>query len=364
MAVFKRYRNQKDGSKVPYWYIWYWVNREEKWEAVGKVGVVTKAVAQKALEERKRMVRLGQWDMIAAKVPTLSEFAPEYLAYIRDVKRIRSHDRSRRALAHFIRFFGSKKLSEITSEDIDIYKRRRLEEEVKLGTIARELVVSRNLFYQAKKWHKFFGDNPVCVSGLPEVHDQIERILTPEEEKRLLEASPVYLRNIITVALNTGMRKMEILSLDWEWIDLENNIITIPQTNTKSKKIRRIPISTVLRRTLLEQKLISGGSRFVFPSENSKNGHISWLTRSFATACRHAGIERFRFHDLRHTAATRLVESGVPLHAVAKLLGHSTVKITERYSHPEASIKEAVEILANFTQDRSQNRSQKDNALV
>jgi integrase len=161
------------------------------------------------------------------------------------------------------------------------------------------------------------------------------------------------LRNIITVALNTGMRKMEILSLKWDRIDFENNVITLPQTNTKSKKMRRIPISSTLRKTLLEQKLMSGGSEFVFPSAGSKNGHLSWLRRSFTTACRRASIQGLRFHDLRHIAATRLVEAGIPLHAVAKLLGHSTVKITERYSHPEGSIQEAVEILANFTQGRS-----------
>jgi len=95
----------------------------------------------------------------------------------------------------------------------------------------------------------------------------------------------------------------------------------------------------------------------VFPSPKGIDSHLNWLKHSFKTACKKASTENLRFHDLRHTAATRLVESGVPLHAVTKLLGHSTVKVTERYSHPEESIKEAVEILANFNQNRSKNGS-------
>ncbi|MFB3148626.1 MAG: site-specific integrase, partial [Thermodesulfobacteriota bacterium] len=89
--------------------------------------------------------------------------------------------------------------------------------------------------------------------------------------------------------------------------------------------------------------------------EDSQTGHLYWLNRSFKTACKLANIEGFRFHDLRHTAATRLVEAGIPLHAVAKLLGHSTVKITERYSHPEESVRRGTDILANYssTTDKS-----------
>lgn len=329
------------------------------WESVGKVGIVTKDVARTRLEERKRQVRLGQLDMIGTRIPTLSEFIAEYLAYIRDVKQIRSHDRSGYAVAHFTKLYGNKKLSEITIEDIDIYKRRRFEDNAKPGTVARELVVIRNMFYQARKWRRFFGENPVSQSGMSEVHNQVERIFSPEEEERLLKVCSPYLRNIIVTALNTGMRKLEILSLKWEYIDLESNVIVIPQTNTKNRKTRRVPVSSALRKTLIEQKLMSGGSEFVFPSKDSKNGHLSWLRRSFTTACRRAGIQGLRFHDMRHTAATRLVEKGVHLHAVSKLLGHSAVKITERYSHPESSIEEAVEILANFASNYSQNYSQK-----
>ncbi|HWP91747.1 MAG TPA: tyrosine-type recombinase/integrase [Thermodesulfobacteriota bacterium] len=358
MGVFKRWIKNKDGSKTAYWYIRYSLgNGKEKWESVGKVGMITKAAAQVRLEEKKRQVRLGELDMITNRIPTLSEFTQEYIEHIRDVKQNRSFRRTRQALDHFNKLFNGRKLNEISSDDIDAYKKLRLNQDAKPATVNRELSVVKNLFNLAYRKGKFFGRNPVTLSGMLEVHNLVERILTPEEEERLLKTSPTYLHDVIRIALNTGMRQGEILGLKWEWIDFEHNIITLPQTNTKSKKTRKIPVNPVVRTILIERKLTSGGSEFVFPSPKGIDSHLNWLKHSFKTACKKASIENLRFHDLRHTAATRLVESRIPLHAITKLLGHSTVKVTERYSHPEESVKEAVEILANFNQIRSNFRS-------
>ncbi len=85
MGVFKRWVNSKDSSKTAYWYIRYTVNSKEKWESIGRVGQITKTVAQRKLEERQRQVRLGQLDMIEADTATLNEFKYEYVAYVRDV---------------------------------------------------------------------------------------------------------------------------------------------------------------------------------------------------------------------------------------------------------------------------------------
>jgi site-specific recombinase XerD len=136
------------------------------------------------LEEKKRNLKLGQYEILDAHIPTLSEFAEEYVEYQRDVKRIRSHGRTKEAVNHFKRFYGTKRLNEITPEDVDIYKRRRLDEGVKLGPIARELTAIRHLFNQARRWKRFFGDNPVSASGMPEVHDQKERIFLAQRRSK------------------------------------------------------------------------------------------------------------------------------------------------------------------------------------
>ena len=330
-------------------------NGKTKRETIGKTGIVTKTMAKQILQEKERQVKLGQYDMLEARIPTIVEYSEEYLDYQENVKQIRSFVRTRACGGHFIRFFGDRKLSDVTAVDIDVYKQTRLSEGVKQNTVARELVVIRNLFYLAESRNKFFGKNPVRQSGIPTVNDKKERVLTTEEERRLLDACPKYLKDAIQLALNTGMRRGEILGLRWDWIDFNENLITLPQTNTKNQEMRKVPVNQLIRKILLERKLLSGGSDFVFPSEESRTGHIYWLNRSFKRACRLADIEGLRFHDFRHTAATRLVESGIPLHAVAKLLGHSTVKITERYSHPEESVRRGTDILANYssTTDKS-----------
>lgn len=153
---------------------------------------------------------------------------------------------------------------------------------------------------------------------------------------------------IIMLALNTGMRRDEILFLKWEWIDLRESFINLPHTHSKSKKSRRVPINPIVRRILLEMKLQSNDSELVFEISSSTNGARTWLQRAFKEACKKAGIGSIRFHDLRHTAATRLVEAGIPLHAVAELVGHSSIRMTERYSHPQESVIKATEILAKF----------------
>lgn len=195
-------------------------------------------------------------------------------------------------------------------------------------------------------------------SGLLEVHNQKERILTPEEEKRLLSCSPSYLKSIITTALNTGMRKSEILTLTWDNIDFENNLITVGFLVSKSKRTRKIPMNATLRTVLLEQKLKGGGSEYVFLSSNGTpyKRHDS-LKQTFGKALRDAGIEGLRFHDLRHTAATRMVESGANIVAVSRILGHADLRTTMRYAHPDDSLKDAVEKLVNFNSNRPENRT-------
>ena len=124
------------------------------------------------------------------------------------------------------------------------------------------------------------------------------------------------------------------------------NMITINQTNSKSKKQRKIPVSSRMRSLLLELKLRSGNAEFVFIDD--KGRAVKTIRSAFETACRRAGLDNLRFHDLRHTAATRMVETGANIVAISKILGHSDIKTTMRYAHPEDSLREALESLGKF----------------
>jgi integrase len=156
------------------------------------------------------------------------------------------------------------------------------------------------------------------------------------------------------------MRKGELVSLTWNDVNFDTNLITVRASVSKSKKSRRIPISSSLRTILLNQKPKTVGTGFVFVAGTGKPYSQKWsnaVKRSFSMACKRANIKGLRFHDLRHTAATRMAESGANIVAVKEILGHADIKTTMKYFHPGDSLTEAVEKLANFTKSRSNNRS-------
>ncbi len=153
------------------------------------------------------------------------------------------------------------------------------------------------------------------------------------------------------MALLTGMRLSEILTLLWADVNLETNLITIRAEISKSKKSRKIPISQTLRKLLVEQRMKNYQSGHVFVTHLGvpySPNNPSALKRTFTTARRNAEIKDFRFHDLRHTAATRMAENGASIIAVKEILGHASITTTMKYFHPGDSLTKAVEILANF----------------
>jgi len=348
MGVFKRKIRNKNGKFTEVFYGRYRLNGKDKWKSLGEVGIITKTVAESRLHEIKKKIRLGQLNEITADIPTLEDFTDDYIEQVRYIDKKRSWKRDELCLKHLNNYFGDKKLSEITVDDIGDYKRLR-QDFVKPATVNRELEVLRHLFNLADRKDRFFSKNPVSRAGLLKVDNQIERILNQEEEGRLLNNSGYYLKNIIMCALNTGLRKGEIISLKWNNVDINNRIITIDSINSKSKKSRKIPINSVIRKMFLELKLQREGNEVVFLSSDRKPyARQDSLNRAFYKALEKANIKGLKFHDLRHTCATRMIESGANIVAVKEILGHSSLDMTMRYAHPEDSLKEAVEKLANL----------------
>jgi len=133
------------------------------------------------------------------------------------------------------------------------------------------------------------------------------------------------------------------LNLKWNQIDFEKELIKVE--NTKSGKTRHIHVNSELASLLLGLNSGQESGEFVLTNPKTGKPYLD-LKRAFKNACKKAGIEDLRFHDLRHTFASRLVENGVDIITVKDLLGHSTVKMTERYTHPNQDLKKkAVEVL-------------------
>ena len=247
--------------------------------------------------------------------------------------------------AHLNPYFGSMRLSDLSPLLVEKYRADRLRAGIRKSTANRELALLKKIFNLAVDWG-FITSNPVIkVKLFPEKDNLKERVLSEAEEAKILRESAPHLKPIIITALSTGMRKNEILSLMWSNVDVGRK--TILASKTKSGKNRTIPINTVLVKVLEDLKAGSR-SEFVFSGPEGKG--IRTVRRAFANACRRAGVNGLRFHDLRHTFATRLIRKGVDIVTVQNLLGHHSVTVTQRYTHTDGGQKrEAVELLASQT---------------
>ncbi len=264
--------------------------------------------------------------------------------FIRDYSRVNKaswkDDQCR--LQKCIPSLGKIYLDEITPQDIEKLKSQKLSEGLAKTTVNHYLKILKRSFNVAIDWG-YAKDNPVRrVQQYPEYESKRERILTDDEEIRLLRFAPVHLRPILVVALHTGMRKGEILNLKWDDIDFQRREIHIRKSKTGRPRV--IDINT----TLLEQltslrKPISSTHVFTNPKTGKPYTKIQ---KSFERARILAGIEDVRFHDLRHTFASRLIARGVDIIKVKDFLGHTSVKTTERYTHSSREErKRAIELL-------------------
>lgn len=184
------------------------------------------------------------------------------------------------------------------------------------------------------------------VKLLPENNRRL-RYLSIEESQRLVDSCDNHLRPIVITALNTGMRKDEILGLKWDNVDLKAGFILLNQNQTKNSERKEIPINQTLRETL---QSVPKQDNILFVFYNPLTGtRYDDIKRSFNSALKRVDIRDFRFHDLRHTFASHLVMAGIDLTTVKELMGHKDFKMTLRYAHLAPSHKvKAVDILDNM----------------
>ena len=262
-------------------------------------------------------------------------FAKEYLElYAKQNKR--SWARDEISLENLKRSFRGKSLRDIGPEDAERYKAKR-KAQVSPATVNRELACLKTLFNKAVEWGKIETSPIKAVKKFKE-NNVKERILSASEVGRLLEAAGPEIRPVLITALNTGMRRGEILSLKWEDVNFVKGFILIE--NSKSGRSRKVPMNNLVIETL---RAVPRVAEHVFFNPETKT-HIKDVKTGFKSACSRAkekpddkkdpGIVGVRFHDLRHTAASKMIEAGVDLVTVSKILGHSSIQMTMRYAHP------------------------------
>ena len=344
-GVFERLK----GSGI--WWICYYDQYGKKHrETVG-----ARSAAVEAYRRRKDQVKAGVFfpEKIHRRYILFEDMAKLYLEdYSRVNKRSYNDDCQR--IGRFIEEFKGKTLREITVQDVERLK-AKLAREVAPATVNRYLGVLKSLFTKAIEWGKA-ESNPVKKVRLFKENNARVRYLTEEEETALMGEMPEEYRSIIIVALHTGMRRGELFGLRWQDVNFATGVITIPRA--KHGEVRHIPMNDMARETLrsLPSRL---RSEYVFASKvGTALNPQNFVNRVFGPAMNRAKVEDFRFHDLRHTFASRLVMAGVDLVTVKELMGHKDIRMTLRYSHlsPE-HLKGAVECLC-----KGINRGQTDTA--
>jgi integrase len=227
---------------------------------------------------------------------------------------------------------GHLRLRDVSQRHLEQWISDKVAEGLKPGSVNRHITSLKAMFKAAVDWEYLPRSPAARLKKLREL-ERSTRFLEQEESERLLEAAtagPVYLYPIVLLALHTGMRRSEILHLRWQDMDFRRETIRVENMDghsTKSGRVRYVAMSSLVRDYFQSKR----GIGFLFPSLKGKPQRQ--LDKSFKTALKRAGIENFRFHDLRHTFASHLTMKGVPQRSIQELLGHGSGRMTERYSH-------------------------------
>jgi integrase len=267
-----------------------------------------------------------------------------------------------RKIASFYPAIGSKRLAEITPWILEKHRSARLKD-VSASTANRELDTLRAALNKAVQWG-LLKTNPMATVKRSRVDTSANiRYLTEDEGKRLREAFDAreekrrknrddfnqwrrergykefpphgnftdHLKPMVLLALNTGMRRGELFNLKWNDVNFVGRILTVVGATAKSGKTRHIPLNDEALMVLQKWYEQRKKPELVFPSP--VGGRMDNISTSWEKLIRDAKIHNFRFHDLRHDFASKLVMAGVDLNTVRELLGHSDIKMTLRYAH-------------------------------
>lgn len=328
--------------------------------AIGKVGELTPDEARERCQKVLGNVAHGRAPLHGvdgAEGITLGEFITNtYEPWAR--ARLRQPDANlARIKDQFGKWYGQP-LTGITIEDLESWRLKRMGEGVMTSTVMRDAIVLSAVLTRAVKLRKL-AENPVRGMEWPKIDRSPKvRYLDPAEEKRLREALgkrdermragrdsankwrkarkrdlmpalPHYgdhLTPAVLLAMNTGIRRGELLALKWSAVDFKGKQLTVEGVTTKTSQTRHIPLNDEALEVLKRWKQQAPEGERLFPVATG-------FRKAWQPLLARAKIVKFRWHDLRHHFASRLVQAGVPLNTVRELLGHSSMAMTLRYAH-------------------------------
>ena len=344
---------KRDGSKV------WWMHYRDKEGVRRRESTLSEdwGEAQKCLRDRLQArdnntlpaLRRGQ-DL------TFGEWADFYLENFSKppFRAQKTHEVNQRALKHLRKMFENTKLAELTADDIEMYLRQRLKQHVlvkakdgfvkkgllKATTVHQELRVIRRMLNVAVR-KKFLFANPCAGVEFPARVDGLFRphYVAWSEQQKIEFSAPVYLRNVIRIVTETGLRiYKELIPMKKEHLDLENRTVWIPDSKTPNG-VAEVPLTEIAIAAFRSQLAISGPGPYLFPSDENSDGYQKTFKTVWHATLRRAKVQYFRIYDLRSTYATRLSAGGVADEWVTQLLRQGDAKVFKKYSQMKLQMK-------------------------
>ena len=321
-----------------YYLRWKDANNKTCHTKLGRTTDIDLAEARKAARQLRNDIALGanpQADARAAKaVPTVAEFFEEqYLPYAKPRKRSYRRDEEMYRL-RIKDTFGRLRLNEVSRKQAQLFHNRLLTDGLKPASADHVLKLMRRAWNLAVEW-EILETSPLTKLQLFNPDNRMENYLSPEQLDKLVTvlrtAPPRTVCNVALFLLATGARLNEAMRARWDQIDKENRVWKIPASNSKNKHPHSVPVNDAALE-VLGQLGTEGKYDNLFINTRTKKPLVN-VHKVWGRLRAQAGMEWLRIHDLRHSYASFLVNSGRTLYEVQQILGHSNSKVTERYAH-------------------------------
>lgn len=294
-------------------------------------GVQDRTVAGEIFAAWQVQMARSRWLGLPAPTPqhTVQELLAEYTAKVTPRKSPASQQRDHVVLERFRKRWGALDLDQLSNKTVEDYLTERLHD-VTLATVSKELGVLKSAYARAMRW-EWVSTTPFRGIALNQEGEERVRWLTDEEEARLVATAAPWLREFILVGLDTGLRRSNLVGLQWSWLHDQGTVLVIPRQLVKAKKATvMIPLTT--RAATIIQRQRQQGSH-VFTQADGQAYSVDQVGMAVIRTATQAQLPGVSLHTLRHTFISRLVQAGRPLPEVAALAGHRDIKMTLRYAH-------------------------------
>ncbi len=345
--------------------VWYFEFMYHGRRYYHRIGAVSKTVAREIANDLRAKIIRGEYLPPREENLTFRELADTYKDWYLRTSQATEHAKKEhvRKIELVKEFFGDMPVHRISTFTIEQYKRHR-EENSKASPVSidKELMVIHAIFSKGKELGLYKGEIPRIPYYRAKARE-IVRFLTPEEAQKLLSACPLHLKRIVLFVLNTGCRANEALSLKWEDVDFKTGCLRIHASQTKTKTHYTILMNSTVRELLedikKEQEEKGLKTDYVFLNSQGKPYGRQGYRRAFKNACKKAGLQDFRFHDLRHTFASWVAMKTKDIYLVQRLLNHQKIDTTKRYAHltQEYMVNALEEISSVFRQEKEEKPS-------